>query len=304
MSDDNKILFVILSYKRSKALSECIRTLFNNTKIHPTLTYILDDNSDYNHKSNLLNFSQEYSDKIGPINVLFNGQNRGIGNQIETAFRIAQQINPTLFFLIEGDYFWRNEYLEDVVDGFNLCPHTWGCCGCHHNDMLLEYKYYGEFAKLMEIYFGRDIEYRKYYYKPFKVRTPRGEMELLPCTNTCGCQILHFQKINNGIKDLGMEKEFWRSIYNSFHEKGDRSVASDGRLSCTITWFFELWAKKNNIDLTRNFAYITPITSIGFHACNGGKNGLLNPNIFLECGDFPGVNSGTFPKNYNAWKRQ
>lgn len=299
-----KTLYCFLSYKRPKVLAECIRTAYEYSHVKPTLSYILDDNSGAEHQQSLVNFAQEYSKSLGPINLVLNSENLGVGHQLELAFSLAFQHDVDLFFLCEGDYIFRNEFLLDIYDAFEQCPNSLAITSAHHADMTKPEKYYYEFADIMKAYFSRDIENRFDYYKQFTVNTSRGPMDILPCTNSCGAQTIHMKRLKDFIfKDLGAEKEFKESLYKSFQENGNRRTASDGRISSTITYFHTEWLKKNKLDLSKNFSYLTPLPSISVHLCNGGLNSPQNKYLFPEGSDFPGVNAGTFPIDYNNWKR-
>src|SRR6266540_911741 len=138
------LMYVILSYNRPTVLAECLRTLLKNTTILPDLIYILDDNSLTGQKEGLLNFSGEYSSKI-PVHVVLNGINLGVGHQFQTGYNLIKQHNPRIVGIIESDYIFRSEFMEDIDAVWDACPYTVAIPGCDHLDMRKPEKYYGEF---------------------------------------------------------------------------------------------------------------------------------------------------------------
>ena len=300
------ILFVILSYNRPKVLQECLRSLYENTKIKPTLSYILDDCSEDWMKQALLDAAIKRTKAGTPINVLINNKNLGVGHQFQTAYSLIRQHRPDIACVIESDYIWRNEWLEDVVAVFEASPHTVAIAGMDHADMYQRHKTHGEFCKLMIEQQGKDIEARPFLYQPFNLETSRGPIEVFGVSNSCGCQILHWGRICQFFfENLRMEGAYWRGMDRGFHTDLDRSRASDAHMSGTHTSLWEVYAKKQGIDMTKHFGFLNILPSLSYHSANQGINGKLDPRFFPEGGEcFAGVNSGTFPKDYNNWTRQ
>lgn len=171
--------------------------------------------------------------------------------------------------------------------------------------MRLPHKTHGEFIKLMEGYFDNDVENRSSMYREYQLNTNRGLMNVFGVSNSCGAQFLNYRRIQELLfNDLNMEKEFWDNVYQACIAEGNRKQASDGLMSCTITYLWNLWAQKRGIDTSKNFAYVNILPSIAYHAANGGINGKLDPRFFPEGSCFEGVNSGTFPQDYNNWTRE
>ena len=298
------LMFIIFTFNRPKALAECLRTVISNTSIRPDSMFILDDGSDVTLQTNLANFCLENKNQKSNLSVYLNGYNRGVGHQFQLAYSLIKQYSPKIVFLVEGDYYFRKSYIEDCLALFESMPTCIAIPAMDHSDMRKPEKYNGIFVDLMKEQFGEDIEGRQYMYRNFEVDTTEGKMEVFGCSNSCGAQILHWERINKFIfDDLGAEQEYWKHMDRGFHVGRDRNRASDAHMSCTHSYLWEKWAIKNNVDLTKNFGYINILPSLSFHACNQGLNGMLDPKIFPEGGDFSGVNSGTFPKDYNNWIR-
>ncbi len=304
------VLILILAYQRPIVLRECVRTLFQNTKIKPRLVYLLDDNSDAPIKQALYNFAETTTAQGLPVNVVSNYINLGVGHQFQTVYRLIEQHDPEVALICESDYFWRNEYLEDIEAVFEASPYTIAIPGTDHADMYQPHKTHGEFPKLMIDDFGADLIARNHLYKPFKLSTKRGDIDVFGVSNSCGCQILHWKRIKQFIfEELGAERDYWDILKKGFHVGGDRSRASDAAMSGVHSFLWEKWAyytvKEWHSDFfSKNFAYLNILPSISFHAANQGINGKLDPRLYPEGGSFPGVNAeGSFPQNYNDWKR-
>jgi len=299
--------YFILTYKRPIALQECLRSLFNNTEIRPDLVYILDDNSGFNLQMAIDKTARDLTSQGVPTNFLINNVNMGVGHQFQTLYRLIEQINPRLAYIIEGDYYFRNEWNEDVIEMFELFPYTIACPMMDHNDMRLPEKFNHTFKDLMIEYFEKDIAGREYMYNfenPHVIQTSRGPMQYFGVSNSCGAQILHWKRIQEFFfQDLQMQSEYWEILKKGFHEGEDRSRASDAAMSCVHSGLWDEWAFRNSIDISKNFAYVNILPSLCYHACSQGLNGQLDPSVFPDGSAFPGVNSGTFPQDYNNWRR-
>lgn len=299
------IIFIILTYQRPKVLGMCINSLFNGTRISPSETWILDDNSNKEIQSSLLSFAQQNSD-ISPIHLILNGKNLGVGWQFERVFNLIKQRNPEIVCIIESDYVFRNEWLEDVCAVFDSSPYTIAIPGVDHADMYIREKTHGEFVQLMHNQFGEDLSSREDLYKPFLLQTNRGNIKVFGASNSCGCQILHWQRIQQFFfKDLNLEKEYWYWMERGFHKwGGERRYASDAHMSGTHSFYWDKWAKKLGIDTKKNFGYLNICdASISIHLASQGINGKLDPRVFPEGTSFDGVNSNNFPENYKTWTR-
>lgn len=303
--NNKDIIFIVLTYQRPKVLGMCIDSLFNNTKIKPSETWILDDASDKDIQKSILEFSQHNSQNT-PIHTIFNGKNLGVGCQFERIFNLIKQRDPEIVCIIESDYIFRNEWLEDVCAVFDAAPYTVGIPGVDHADMYIRQKTHGEFIDLMVAQFGEDLKSREDLYKPFSLNTERGPIKVFGASNTCGCQILHWKRIKDlFFKNLNIEKDYWHWMERGFHKwGGERRFASDAHMSGTHSYYWDKWAQKNGIDTSKNFGYLNICDSaISVHLASQGINGKLDPRVFPEGTTFQGVNGDNFPTDYKTWTR-
>lgn len=300
-----RLLYIILSYERPKALGECIRTALDNTAIKPDMMYILDDCSNPDLQHSLLNFAHTSHTHPFPINLVLNRANLGVGHQFQTAYNLIAQHNPDIVCIIEGDYFFRRGWIDDVCALFLAAPHTIAIPGCDHADMYQREKTHGSFVELMKEQYGEDVGNRNHMYDAFDLDTATGVMKVFGASNSCGCQILHWKRIREFLfQDLGAEAEYWKGMNRGFHVGLDRTRASDAHMSGTHTYLHYKWMLKNGIDTSKHFAYLNIAdASIAFHAANQGINGKLDPRFFPEGGCFKGVNGGHFQKDYDTFSR-
>lgn len=294
------LLYIILAYERPQILNQCINTLFTFSNPKPDEVWILDDGSSPNIRKALLDLQVRSGNEI-PINLVLNSKNYGIGWAFETAYNILKMKNPKVAGFIESDYIWRNEFLKDINSVFQAAPNTLAIPGVDHPDMYDEEKKNITFPDLMKEQFGVDVSARDFFYKPFKLDTDRGEIEVQGVSNTCGCHFLHWERTQKFLFDeLGAEKEFWHWMDRAFHKWGntDRSRASDGHISGTLTYLWEQWAKKKGLDLSKEFCFLDICdASISQHICGGGVNGQIVP----EGQTF--VVSPHWPENFKNYKR-
>ena len=285
-----KVNFIILTYNRPIVLRKCLETVFNNTEIIPSETFVIDDGSEPDMRMALADYCTKNSRNDSPINLSLAGKNYGIGYTFEKAYNIMRQNedDDVLFAIIESDYIWRKGWLEDVIAVFEASPNTISIAGVDHPDMVDKNKTHGTFVDLMKEQFGEDIESRDNLYKEFIINTSRGDIKVRPVSNSCGCQIIHWGRLKKILKDGDLThgltpfstENFWKWMDRAFHKNGtgDRRYASDGHMSCTLTYFAEKWMKHSNIDITKNFGMLSISDySISQHICGKGVNGMIVP---------------------------
>jgi glycosyltransferase involved in cell wall biosynthesis len=274
-----KLIHIVLSYNRPKVLARCLSTLINNTEIKPDEIWVLDDGSEAGLRKGLVEFVNTYSTPQLPINVVLCGRNYGIGWAFENAYNIIKWKNPEVVGIIEADYIWRKGYMEDIMAVFAASPHTVAIPGYDHPDMYDQHKLNNTFPEIMKEQFGSDVEARPYFYKPFDLPTSLGNIKVQGVSNSCGCHFLNWKRVNELLLTThDKNDEFWHWMDRAFHKWGvtDRSRASDGHISGTLTFLWERWAKLANIDITKNFAWLDICDhSIGQHLCGLGINGHL-----------------------------
>lgn len=294
------IQFIILTYKRPKIASLCLQTLFNNTQIKPNLTWIIDDGSDKQMQNNLLSFSQNNNFNT---NLLIKNKNHGVAYSFEDAYSIMRTQNPDIAVIVESDYIWRNGWLEDCLSLFFANPYVVAVPGTSHPDMYDKYKTFTEFPKLMIDQFGKDVKAREYMYSPFDVKCDDFNIKVQGVSNSCGCNVIFWKRFNTILKEINQIDTFWFWMDRAFHKWGnlDRRTASDAHLSGTITYLWEEWAIKNNIDLAKNFAWLDICDySIGQHVCGGIDS--INGKIVPEGQTF--INSPSWPNDWQTFKRK
>lgn len=281
-----KIVWIILTYQRPKILSVCLNTLFNNTKIKPDSVWIIDDCSDITLKQELFNISKNYSESYTPINLILAGKNRGIGYSFEMAYNIMRQDEDnSIYCFIESDYIWKKGWLEDVVTVFKASPLTIAIAGTDHPDMYNKIKTHQEFPKLMIDQFGKDLDSREYLYKPFFLETERGKIQVQGVSNSCGCQIVHWGRLKNILRwgDFAYNSipfstnTYWKWMDRAFNKNntGNRKDASDMHMSQTIAMFAEKFMIYFEMDITKNFGFLSICDySISQHVCGMGKGGM------------------------------
>lgn len=278
--------FVILTYGRPIITGTSINSLFSNTKITPSESWIIDDGSSLQMQTALFNFQGQYSRQDSPINIILCGKNYGVGFSFERAYNIMRAAETDVVCFIESDYVWRKNWLEDVEAVFEASPYTIAIAGCNHPDMYDRNKTHNEFCKLMVDQFGRDLSSRKDLYAPFTLETKQGPIKVQGVSNSCGCQIVHWKRLKEILKsgdnttEIYSTKCYWEHMDRAFHKNGtgSRQFASDAHMSGTLSFFAEKWMEDNSIDITKNFGFLDICDySISQHVAGGGINGKICP---------------------------
>ncbi len=277
-----KLLYIILTFNRPNITQQCLTTLFNNTSVRPDEVWILDDCSDPQMAEGLSKIGLNSRGSPFPINTTQYNKNYGVGWNFEMAYNIVRMKSPEIVCFIESDYIFRKGWMEDVQAVFRAAPHTIMIPGVDHPDMYDRNKTHNEFCKLMVDQFGEDVEARQHMYAPFQLDTEVGNIKVQGVSNSCGCMILHWGRIQSMIKSLNIEQEYWRWMERGFHKHGgERRFASDAHMSGTPTYYWEKWAKGRGLDLSKTFAALDICDySISEHICGGGINGMIAPEGF------------------------
>jgi hypothetical protein len=149
------------------------------------------------------------------------------------------------------------------------------------------------FPELMKEQFAQDIKGRSYMYQPFETQTSLGPIKVQGVSNSCGCQFLHWERVNKMLfEDLGVKDKYDAWMDRAFNKHStDRRYASDGHMSCTLSWYWEQWALKNGIDISKNFGWLDICDySLAQHLCALGINGMV-----------PGIQEGQTFINSPVW---
>lgn len=276
------ISYYILTFNRPNILAQSIETLFSNTIIKPNEVWIIDDGSENHIKNTLFDFSVKNSRTI-PINLIMHGHNMGIGYSFERVYNLMKQNDELdIACIIESDYVWRKDWLDDILKVFKDSPYTIAIAGTDHPDMYDINKTHGIFPEIMKECFGQDLESRNYLYKEFDL----NGIKVQGVSNSCGCMIIHWKRLQNIIQELENHNlipinDYWKRLDRAFHKKdthNTRKYADDGWMSSTISMYGEKYLKMNNLDITTNFPILSICDySISQHICGGGVNGMIVP---------------------------
>lgn len=279
------LMYIILAYQRPTVLANCLNTLFNNNKVRPDLVYILDDNSDLNVQSSLLQFYLDNKTQF-PVNLVLNGANLGVGHQFQTAYNLMNQHNPKTCMFVESDYIFRRGSVDDMLAILDASPYTLAMSPVSHPDMYSRDKTHKLFPELMKEQFNEDVQCREFMYAPYELETSRGKIKVQKISNSCGAAMYRWDRIQKYIfDDLGAKDEYWKWINRACHVGSDRSRASDQHMSSTITFLGEQWAKKNGILLKDYAAFLDCCDySPSQHVCGGATS--LNGKIVPENSTF------------------
>lgn len=286
---------ILFSFQRPRVLEAALKTLLRNTKIIPKDFYILDDGSDKNLQQELLKCVWDINDQFCPAHLYLAAKNRGISYNFELGYNIMRASESNgIFAFIESDYIFRKGYLEDVIAVFEASPYTIAIAGVDHPDMVDRQKTHGTFVNLMTEQFGEDVQSRSNLYNEFELETTRGKIKVRSISNSCGCMFIHWGRLKKILKEgdiknnalnqfggIGMSsiystEKYWEWMDRAWnkHNPPDRKYASDGHLSCTLTYFAEKYMIDNHVDISKNFGMLSiSDRSISQHLCGGGVNG-------------------------------
>ena len=280
------IVFYFITYNRPKILKESIYSAINNTSIQPNEVWIIDDGSVPDMQLGLLDFSLKYSNKF-PINLILHAKNYGIGYSFEKVYNLINQNNDLdIACILESDYVWRKDWLKDCVEVFEASKSTLAIAGTDHPDMYDRKKTHETFPKIMEECFGQDLKSRSHLYNPFDLNVKSGKIKVQGVSNSCGCTILNWKRIKQVTKNLEESKkikynDFWQKMDIAFEKSipyGTKRYASDAWMSGTISKYGEMDIELKNLDLSKNFPFLSICDySISQHICGGGVNGSIVP---------------------------
>ena len=277
-----RIAHYIPTYNRSKVLGMCLDSALNNSSIKPDEVWIIDDGSDSAIKQSLLQFSVENSPHF-PINLLMHGRNYGIGYTFERIYNLMRQDDDLdIACIVESDYIWRKDWLDDCIKVFENSPNTFAIAGTDHPDMYDRNKTHNIFIDIMKECFGKDLESRPHLYKPFDL----NGIQVQGVSNSCGCMIIHWKRLKNIIDVLEKENlipinDYWKKLDRAFNKgvaHDTRKNASDGWMSSTLSMYGEMYLKHIGEDISSTFPMLSICDySISQHLCGGGVNGMIVP---------------------------
>jgi glycosyltransferase involved in cell wall biosynthesis len=269
--------FYIPTFNRPKILQQSLYTLFSNTQLKPSEVWFIDDGSQLETKRALFEYATQ-----NEFNLLIHGKNLGIGYTFERVYNLMRQNDDLdVACIIESDYVWRKDWLQDCLDVFEASPYTVAIAGTDHMDMYDRIKTHETFPEIMKECFGEDLQAREHLYKPFTLETKNGPIQIQGVSNSCGCMIIHWKRFKEFLNDLGATNDYWRRMDRAFNKgitHDTRRNASDGHMSSTVSMLAEDYLVQHNVDISKNFPFVSICDySISEHVCGGGVNGLIAP---------------------------
>jgi len=270
------------TYNRPTILTNSLTTLLENTEVKPNDVWLIDDGSEPAIKRGLFEMATK-----NQFHLVIHGRNLGIGHSFERIYNLIRQSeNLDIACIIESDYIWRKDWLQDCLDVFEAHPEAICIAGTDHPDMYDHHKTHHTFVQLMVEQFSVDLEGRVHMYKPFDVDTPHGKIKIQGVSNSCGCQIIHWRRLSKVIDYLEKHGlipvgDYWKRMDRAFNKgitHDTRANASDAHMSGTISMYAEMYMKHRGVDLSKNFGFVSICDySISQHVCGGGVNGRIVP---------------------------
>jgi len=255
----SKNCLFLLAHDRPRILSGALESLIK-TSADKKIVILLDS-----PQEGVLPVVEHFKNSNPEIEIDILDNPRLNGNIIAYIYKQIYESDLEVAGILETDYVFRPQYLEEVVDVFNGIPSALSICGYHHPDTRNTQLCFEYFAELTRKFFGRDISNREYMYKPFETVLDSKKYLIQGVSNQTGCHFLNvktFKKVfNNKIEDL----------INSITDLRAKHGFCDGKLSSTYQIFWENWAKQENLDLSKNFPILDICDfSIANHYGGGG----------------------------------
>lgn len=301
----DKILYIIFTHNRPKALGVCLESIFNRNETRPDRCLIIDDGSDAGLKKELMDLSLRAKFDYFSIN-----PNVFYGRAFEMGLKLCEAINPKYVFFIESDYEFRQNGLDQVLDVLENTEYGRKALAVSltdHPDYENLDKINNVFPRLAEE--NGLIETRDFtrMYKPFDYNGKYGRIKVEFVSNTCGCVVFSWQK-------MAFFKEEYLDKYNYWFDKSvdkgkEKRCLNDGCLSIGAALMWQEYYKDIGFSplvdgtVTENCGAILNIKpSVGQHYCSGGINGKLSG--FEELSTFVGSPSwGLTIEEYESGKR-
>lgn len=258
---NKKIKLFVLTHNRPKILTHCLSFLMNN-QVDKEIVIVIDGNNE-----EVLKVAKEFSQIKSNTPISYITNPRTNGSIISFAYNYIYNCDSDIVGIIEGDYIYRSQYLEEISDVFDEYHETLSICGYHHPDTRNMKLCLEDFSNLTKKFFGRDIENREYMYKPFSALINNKKYSLQGVSNHT---ISHF--INVPIFKKVFENEIENLIIHTSDNLSPVGLC-DARISSTYQIFWENWAKKQNLDLSKNFPILDICDfSIANHFGGGGTS--------------------------------
>jgi len=283
------ITFYMPTYNRLAVFKNSLATALNNSDIKPNRIQIIDDSSNIETKQFLLNFHANHPN----VDLLLTGKNAGVGPTFERIYdMIMSDDESDIVCIMEADYYWRKDWLQDVVDVFDSAQHCIAIAGTdipdEHESRI--HRVYNDLPNEMARWFGTDCKNRQYLYKPFDISTRSGTITVKGYTSATGTLIIHLKRLKQMIKYLEDHSlisigEYSRVIERAcWKGEADRHRLQDGLLSGVIAKFGEMYLEHRGIDISKNFPELSICDySISLHVDGGGISSPGIPEGTNQC---------------------
>lgn len=256
---ESKIHIYILAHDRPKVLKQSLDSLSRNDLFKKVS--ILIDNPEENVEEVVSNFVLK--NKHIDIQVLPNPRLKG--SIIASIYKETFDSNNDIIGIIETDYIFRPQYLEEVKDIFEYYSNTLSICGYHHPDTQNPELTFKHFPEITKKFFGKDIDNRNKMYQPFETTINNKKYLLQGVSNHTGCHFINCKILKQILKD---------DLENFLNFITDLAAAHgfcDGKLCSAYQIYWEKWAKSNNLDMSINFPILDICDySISNHYGGGG----------------------------------
>lgn len=255
----NKIHIYILAHDRPKVLKQSLNSLSKSPLFKKAS--ILIDYPELNVEEIISNFILD--NKHIDIEALPNPRLKG--NIMAYIYKEIFNSDNNIVGIIETDYIFRPQYLEEIKDIFEYYPNTLSICGYHHPDTQNPELTFKHFPEITKKFFGKDIDNRDKMYQPFETIINNKKYLLQGVSNHTGCHFINCKVLKEVLKD-NLE-----DFLNFITDLAAAPGICDGRLCSAYQIYWEKWAKNNNLDMSINFPILDICDySISNHYGGGG----------------------------------
>lgn len=254
-----KICLFVIAHDRPKILQLSLSSLIDN-EIEKQIIILVD-----NPQLGVAGVISDFIKNNPSIDICCLTNPRIGGNTLSAIYQQIYNSECDIAGIIETDYVFRPQFLEEVIDVFAKFKSTLSIAGYNHPDTRNPKLSFVDFPNLTKKFFERDVSNRSLMYSPFVSIINQKQYLLQGISNHTGC---HF-----------LSGSVFRSIFENSLDKFLSLITDlaspvgfcDGRLSSTYQIYWEDWCIKNNIDIFKNFPILDICDySIGNHYGGGG----------------------------------
>lgn len=142
--NNNLHTFVVLAYKESNYLEECIKSVLNQS-IKSNVVIATSTKNDY-----ITNVAKKYKLKL-----IVNKEQKGIGYDFDFALNC---VNSKLVTIAHQDDIYEEDYLKNILEYYNK-----------YNDSIILFTDYFEIRKKKKVFNNRNLKIKKLLLKPLKL---------------------------------------------------------------------------------------------------------------------------------------